>query len=215
MRPRSGLALRHGLVLPNAPGTIDADYRGELPVIVMNAGTEPITLRRGDRIAQLVIAPVANARFVEVESLDETARGAGGFGHTGQRAKPERGWSDHERAVAVPAAARAGPPAAAHAAPERRAAQARPLRPPGAPAHRLGPRAVRAVRDRAGRALGARHGGGRDAARAARVLRPDRGQGRAPDHRVRARRGRGAAGRRLSRQRVPRHRAHDRRRCSS
>ena len=83
VRPRSGLALRHGLVLPNAPGTIDADYRGELTVIVMNAGRDPITLRRGDRIAQVVIAPVANARFLEVESLDETARGAGGFGHTG------------------------------------------------------------------------------------------------------------------------------------
>ena len=83
VRPRSGLALRHGLVLPNAPGTIDADYRGELSVIVMNAGRDPITLRRGDRIAQVVIAPVANARFAEVESLDETARGAGGFGHTG------------------------------------------------------------------------------------------------------------------------------------
>jgi dUTP pyrophosphatase len=83
VRPRSGLALRHGLVLPNAPGTIDADYRGELQVIVMNAGRDPITLRRGDRIAQVVIAPIADARFVEVESLDDTARGAGGFGHTG------------------------------------------------------------------------------------------------------------------------------------
>lgn len=84
VRPRSGLALRHGLVLPNAPGTIDSDYRGELSVIVMNAGREPITLRRGDRIAQIVVAPVANARFVEVESLDTTARGGGGFGHTGR-----------------------------------------------------------------------------------------------------------------------------------
>jgi dUTP pyrophosphatase len=84
VRPRSGLALRHGLVLPNAPGTIDADYRGEVLVIAMNAGLEPITLRRGDRIAQVVIAPVANARFVEVETLDDTARGAGGFGHTGR-----------------------------------------------------------------------------------------------------------------------------------
>jgi dUTP pyrophosphatase len=83
VRPRSGLALRHGLVLPNAPGTIDADYRGELSVIVMNAGRDPITLRRGDRIAQMVISPVANARFLEVDTLDETARGAGGFGHTG------------------------------------------------------------------------------------------------------------------------------------
>jgi dUTP pyrophosphatase len=90
VRPRSGLALRHGLVLPNAPGTIDADYRGELLVIAMNAGREPITLRRGDRIAQVVIAPVANARLVEVESLDETARGAGGFGHTGTRRQVSR-----------------------------------------------------------------------------------------------------------------------------
>ena len=86
VRPRSGLALRHGLVLPNAPGTLDADYRGELLVIVMNAGRDPVTLRRGDRIAQMVIAPVANARFVEVDTLDETARGAGGFGHTGSAA---------------------------------------------------------------------------------------------------------------------------------
>jgi dUTP pyrophosphatase len=84
VRPRSGLALRHGLVLPNAPGTIDSDYRGELSVIVMNAGRERITLRRGERIAQMVVCPVANARFVEVESLDATARGEGGFGHTGR-----------------------------------------------------------------------------------------------------------------------------------
>jgi dUTP pyrophosphatase len=83
VRPRSGMALRHGLVLPNAPGTIDADYRGELSVIVMNAGRERITLRRGERIAQIVVAPVSDARFLEVESLDETSRGAGGFGHTG------------------------------------------------------------------------------------------------------------------------------------
>ena len=94
VRPRSGLALRHGLVLPNAPGTIDADYRGELSVIVMNAGRDPITLRRGDRIAQVVIAPVANPRFVEVESLDDTARGAGGFGHTGRA--PQRQGSRSE-----------------------------------------------------------------------------------------------------------------------
>jgi dUTP pyrophosphatase len=83
VRPRSGLAIQHGLVLPNAPGTIDSDYRGEVKVLVMNAGREPITLRRGERIAQLVVAPVANAEFSEVTSLDETARGEGGFGHTG------------------------------------------------------------------------------------------------------------------------------------
>ena len=84
VRPRSGLALRFGLVLPNAPGTIDADYRGELSVIVMNAGTEPIVLSRGDRIAQLVVAPVVAARFEEVSQLDDTARGPGGLGHTGR-----------------------------------------------------------------------------------------------------------------------------------
>ena len=83
VRPRSGLALRHGIVLPNAPGTIDADYRGELKVIAMNAGEKKFTVRRGDRIAQLVIAPVMAAVWVEVAELAETDRGAGGFGHTG------------------------------------------------------------------------------------------------------------------------------------
>jgi dUTP pyrophosphatase len=87
VRPRSGLALRHGIVLPNAPGTIDSDYRGEIRVILLNAGTEPFAVRRGDRIAQLVIAPVARAAFELVDELDGTARGAGGFGHTGTRAK--------------------------------------------------------------------------------------------------------------------------------
>ena len=90
VRPRSGLALRHGVVLPNAPGTIDSDYRGEIRVIVMNAGDEPYTLRRGDRVAQLVVAPVAAAVFDEVDSLDETERGSGGFGHTGSGAWGER-----------------------------------------------------------------------------------------------------------------------------
>ena len=83
VRPRSGLALRHGIVLPNAPGTIDSDYRGEVKVIVMNAGTEPFRIQRGDRIAQLVIAPVARVSFVESDRLPSTERGAGGFGHTG------------------------------------------------------------------------------------------------------------------------------------
>ena len=87
VRPRSGLALRHGVVLPNAPGTIDSDYRGELKVLLMNAGPQPFTVRRGDRIAQLVIAPVARAVWKEVWGLDETARGAGGFGHTGHRVR--------------------------------------------------------------------------------------------------------------------------------
>lgn len=88
VRPRSGLALRHGIVLPNAPGTIDSDYRGEIQVIVMNTGRDPFTVRRGDRIAQLVIAPVAHAEWSEVESLDDTARGDGGFGHTGTGVAP-------------------------------------------------------------------------------------------------------------------------------
>lgn len=83
VRPRSGLALRHGIVLPNAPGTIDSDYRGEIQVIVLNTGAEAFTLRRGDRIAQLVIAPVLRAEWHEVDDLDATERGAGGFGHTG------------------------------------------------------------------------------------------------------------------------------------
>jgi dUTP pyrophosphatase len=87
VRPRSGLALRHGIVLPNAPGTIDSDYRGEIQVIVLNTGDRSFTVRRGDRIAQLVIAPVAAAEWVEVDGLDETERGDGGFGHTGTSAK--------------------------------------------------------------------------------------------------------------------------------
>ena len=84
LRPRSGLALRHGITLPNSPATIDEDYRGELQVIVMNAGTEPFTVERGMRIAQAVLAPVVRATWQEVESLDATARGAGGFGSTGR-----------------------------------------------------------------------------------------------------------------------------------
>ena len=85
VRPRSGLALKHGISLPNTPGTIDADYRGELKVILINLGEEPFVIARGDRIAQLVAAPVQVARFAEVEELDEAARGAGGFGSTGVR----------------------------------------------------------------------------------------------------------------------------------
>ena len=83
LRPRSGLALEHGITLPNAPGTIDADYRGEVCVILGNAGSEPFTVRRGMRIAQMVIAPVAIAAIEEVDQLDETQRNGGGFGHTG------------------------------------------------------------------------------------------------------------------------------------
>lgn len=88
VRPRSGLALRHGILLPNAPGTIDADYRGEIQVIVWNTGDAPFVVRRGDRIAQLVLAPVARAAIDLVTELDDTARGAGGFGHTGLGAEP-------------------------------------------------------------------------------------------------------------------------------
>ena len=83
VRPRSGLALRHGIVLPNSPGTIDEDFRGELQVIVLNAGAEPFTVERGMRIAQAVLAPVTRAAWREVGALPESARGAGGFGSTG------------------------------------------------------------------------------------------------------------------------------------
>lgn len=85
VRPRSGLALRHGIVLPNSPGTIDEDYRGELQVIVLNAGAEPFTVERGMRIAQAVLAPVTRAAWREVEALPDSARGAGGFGSTGTK----------------------------------------------------------------------------------------------------------------------------------
>ncbi|WP_298804009.1 dUTP diphosphatase [uncultured Lentibacter sp.] len=84
LRPRSGLALKHGVTLPNSPGTIDADYRGPLGVIVMNAGNAPFTVHHGERIAQMVVAPVVQAEFELVEALSETARGTGGFGSTGQ-----------------------------------------------------------------------------------------------------------------------------------
>lgn len=83
VRPRSGLALKHGISLPNTPGTIDSDYRGELKIIMINLGGESFAIRRGDRIAQLVAAPVQLATFAEVAELDDTARGAGGFGSTG------------------------------------------------------------------------------------------------------------------------------------
>jgi len=83
IRPRSGLALKHGITLPNSPGTIDADYRGPLGVIMMNASDTAFTVTHGMRIAQMVAAPVVRARFVPVEALEATARGAGGFGSTG------------------------------------------------------------------------------------------------------------------------------------
>ena len=83
VRPRSGLALKHGISLPNTPGTIDSDYRGELKVILINLGDFPFEIRRGDRIAQLVLAPVVRATWLKVDELDETQRGEGGFGSTG------------------------------------------------------------------------------------------------------------------------------------
>jgi dUTP pyrophosphatase len=83
VRPRSGLAVKHGLTLLNSPGTIDADYRGEIQAILVNLGTEPVTITRGMRVAQMVIAAVTSARLVEVASLDQTGRGSGGFGSTG------------------------------------------------------------------------------------------------------------------------------------
>jgi len=86
VRPRSGLALRHGITVPNTPGTIDSDYRGELKVILINHGTEPFPIRRGERIAQLVPAAVTHASWEEVPELCETERGSGGFGSTGGHA---------------------------------------------------------------------------------------------------------------------------------
>jgi len=85
VRPRSGLAFKSGVTCLNTPGTVDADYRGEVKVILINLGEEAVTIRRGDRIAQLIVAPVVQAQWAEVESLEETARGAGGFGSTGGR----------------------------------------------------------------------------------------------------------------------------------
>lgn len=84
IRPRSGLALKHGITLPNSPGTIDSDYRGPLGVIVMNAGEADFVIAHGDRIAQMVVAPVVQARFEVADTLPETVRGAGGFGSTGR-----------------------------------------------------------------------------------------------------------------------------------
>jgi len=84
VRPRSGLAAKHGITVLNAPGTIDADYRGEISVLLVNLGDAPFTIRRGERIAQMVVAPVAQADLVQVAALPSTARGSGGFGSTGR-----------------------------------------------------------------------------------------------------------------------------------
>jgi dUTP pyrophosphatase len=83
VRPRSGLALRHGITLLNSPGTIDSDYRGEIQVLMINLGDQPYIVRRGDRIAQMIVAPVVRAELREVDALAESRRGPGGFGHTG------------------------------------------------------------------------------------------------------------------------------------
>lgn len=83
VRPRSGLAIRHGLTLLNSPGTIDSDYRGEVAVVAINHGAEPVTVQRGDRVAQLVVAPVSRVMLEPVDTLPPSGRGAGGFGHTG------------------------------------------------------------------------------------------------------------------------------------
>jgi dUTP pyrophosphatase len=85
VRPRSGLALKHGITVPNTPGTVDEDYRGELGVILLNAGAEPFTIERGMRIAQAVVAPVVRGMWKDVAELPDTARGEGGFGSTGTR----------------------------------------------------------------------------------------------------------------------------------
>ncbi len=84
VRPRSGLAFKYGITVPNTPGTIDSDYRGELKVLLINHGTEDFVITRGERVAQLVLAPVTQALWQEVETLDDTARGSGGFGSTGR-----------------------------------------------------------------------------------------------------------------------------------
>lgn len=84
VRPRSGLAAKHGIAIVNAPGTIDSDYRGEVKVLLINLGKDSVTLNRGDRIAQLLIQPVAHVTVTAAECLDDTSRGEGGFGHTGR-----------------------------------------------------------------------------------------------------------------------------------
>jgi dUTP pyrophosphatase len=87
VRPRSGLAIRHGITLLNSPGTIDSDYRGEVMVMLINLGAETVTIERGERIAQIIVAPVVQANLVDVKAVSETKRGAGGFGSTGTKSK--------------------------------------------------------------------------------------------------------------------------------
>lgn len=90
VRPRSGLAIRHGITLLNSPGTIDSDYRGEVMVMLINLGAEPVTIERGERIAQIIVTPVVQATLVEVKTVSETERGAGGFGSTGTKSKSKK-----------------------------------------------------------------------------------------------------------------------------
>lgn len=104
VRPRSGLAAKHGVTVLNSPGTIDADYRGEVQVILVNHGPKPFTVRRGERIAQMVIAPVMAATLVATRALDTTARGAGGFGSTGRKTAAAK--KSRKKRTDVPAAAR-------------------------------------------------------------------------------------------------------------
>jgi dUTP pyrophosphatase len=106
VRPRSGLALRHGVTVLNSPGTIDADYRGEVSVLLINLGPEPVMIHRGDRIAQLVIAPVAHATLVAAVAVSETVRGAGGFGSTGAREKRVPALKSSKKSVAAKSPAR-------------------------------------------------------------------------------------------------------------
>lgn len=87
VRPRSGLAIRHGITLLNSPGTIDSDYRGEVMVMLINLGAEPVTIERGERIAQIIVAPVVQVTLVEMKAVSKTERGAGGFGSTGTKTK--------------------------------------------------------------------------------------------------------------------------------
>jgi dUTP pyrophosphatase len=101
VRPRSGLAIKHGVTVLNSPGTIDADYRGEVSVILINLGKEPFVVARGERIAQMIIAPVARVKLREAKKLSETNRGAGGFGSTGVREMSSQKVAPKEKAVAA------------------------------------------------------------------------------------------------------------------
>ncbi len=101
VRPRSGLAIKHGVTVLNSPGTIDADYRGEVAVILINLGNEPFVVARGERIAQMIVAPVARAKFKEVKKLSQTERGAGGFGSTGARETTSQARTAKRKAVAT------------------------------------------------------------------------------------------------------------------